>query len=458
MRTLRITNEPGSQYYDLVNGPVRATLNEYFENVTGDGRLERRYSLQASTDRHTRLEIMEAFKLIEAIIPLAEKARDKPFEGPSWWLEEGAEDEVPHKRAVIEKMSIKRRYVPGMSDPLLTHDYLVGELVIVTKIENESGIRHVAIDATGVSVLGGMVTFGGGGTQDGRVERLTIEPQSGLLADSVNHAWVGIRPENAGLADFNPVLSLSEISGTLPTGLSLVADTDAVSGYALQISHNTVATPNVLTDRFWTAISLSHFPADYSHWNGRYRGILRYKIVGITAQIAIQFSYGNAFLNERRRMDMVYLTGTNDVCRYVDIGEINLPFFGSYPGKVVEEINGSYDCSFVYATEFIDGNPSIDHLKLLELILMPADRLGTCTDAPQISGLAKINWLTNEFDQADVIGERGLVIDGQNTLSLPQGGGALVVLVESVDEASKTDLLNITMAVRHRYGRYAGNG
>ena len=65
--TLRIADETGANYYDLLNGPLRVRMGRYAENPRG-ALLERRYALTSHfTNDDERLAVMEAQKIIERV-------------------------------------------------------------------------------------------------------------------------------------------------------------------------------------------------------------------------------------------------------------------------------------------------------------------------------------------------------------------------------------------------------
>lgn len=454
---LRLANEIGTEPYDLIGGALRATLNLYYENMTTSGLLERRYGLYASTMTHTNIEIMEAYKRLEAIEARIKNKRQRPFEGKSWWLEEGAASEVPYKRAVIYDLSLRRQYMPGISDPLFSegHDYMVGEISIVTDPENESSVLRTAVPAASVSVLGGFVRFGAGGTREGRVALLSLQPP---FATYAYNAWVGVRPEAEGSDDFNPLVSFSSNTPAL-AGVTLVADTNAANGTAVQIDHSAVATPTTMTPRHLTTLALAHSGANLAHWHGRYRAILRYKIVGTAAQIAVKVYYGTVSLGSLDvgiPLETVYLSGTSGLYRLADMGEITLPFYGNYSSRLLDVLSADDDCGFLAATEFIDGAAATDHLTLDAIILVPAERLATCANFDQV--FTAVNWLMNEYGVTAVLGSYGYAVEGKNSLRLPSEGGVIVVLVEDLAGSKKTDAVDLTVKSYNRYGRYAGNG
>lgn len=455
-RILRLCGESGALEYDLVGGALRATLNNYYETMTSDGLLERRYGLYGTTDTHTALEIMEAFKQLERVARLGSEWHARPYEHESIWLEESAADEVPYKRALVYRMETRRQAVPLVSDPLMGYESLIGELAIVTLPAHESSVARTAVNASGVSVLGGLATFGPGGTTEGRVARLTIGPPFGTYA---YNAWVGIRPINAGIDDFNPIVSFSANPTGAIAGITTIVDANAYSGQAVQINHSLVPSPTTLTPRHLTSIALAHPSGDLRHWNGRYRAILRYKIVGTAAQIALKIYYGTVStgsLDVGIPLDTVYLNGTADTYRTVDVGEVVLPFYAHYGQTALTAISAANDCGFLAATEFIDGTAATDHLSIAEIILIPADRLAMCENFDQV--WTRVNWLTAENGNTAVLGDYGYAVEGANTLSLPPGGGIVVVLVEDAGVSSKTDVVDLTVISYSRYGRYAGNG
>lgn len=452
---MRISNETRTNFYDLINDVVHVTADEYYENITSDGLLERRYGLFAKTRDYGRLEIMEAYKRLEAIVALVNQRRLRPYDLPSFWLEESAEDETPHKRAVLNRASTKLRYVPLFSDPLLVNDHLVGELIVVTQPDNENSIERTVIDTTGVSVLFGVVPISGSGTREGRISRLTVAPPFGTYA---YNAWVGIRPKNDGVDEFNPMISFAANSPT-EIGVTSVSDANAASGHAVQINHNTVSTPNALTPRHLVGLSQVYPSANLKHWNGRYRAILRYRIVGTAAQIAVKLYYGTVSIGSLDvgiPMDTIYLQGTNNSYRLIDAGEVILPFYGYYHEKTLAALGATYGCGFLVATEFIDGTPSTDHLVIDGIGLMPSDRMATCVEYPQI--FSRVNWMTDEDGNTAVLGDYGYAVEGVNTLTLPPDGGVAVVLVEDAGISKKTDQVGLTIKAHSHYGRFAGNG
>jgi hypothetical protein len=451
---LRIATEDGADYYDLLHGPVRKAWTGYAENTNSRGLMERRYAL-VSGARAGRLEVMEAVKQIEVFARRVSDWQLDPISHSSIWLEEAAEGEAPLRRALVHDIRIRIRDNVGMG-PHLKVGTLFGDIVISTTPYHESRVRRTG-STTAVSCLGGMVEIGGGGTANGRLERFAI---TALAEDRIYNAWVGIRDVGEGASDFNPVMSFYETFGLpLPTGLTAVSDSGAKLNFAIQINHSVVTNPTTMTDRFHTAISYNHgVDKNFAHWKGRYRAILRYRIVGTAAIIGFQLSYGQPFGPLRPRNDTVYLQGTNNQYKLVDVGEVTIPTVPISNQQLSQQVQTVYDTGFVYATEFVSGTAATDHLVLDCIILVPSEYMATTERVPALPFYSEtINWIATERETA-VLGRRNLLVDGSNNLSLPSNGGIAVVLVERQASQIKTDTVDVSWNALNRYGRYAGNG
>lgn len=452
---LRIATEDGSDYYDLLHDPVRKMWSGYTETVTPQGLMERRYSVVGS---HLvdggRLAVMEALKRIEEFGRRVNEWQLSPTAHPSIWLEESAEGEAPIKRALIQSIRVRTRDTSGMG-PMLGAGTLFGEVSVFTTTHHESKIRRSG-SKSAVSCLGGMVEIAGGGTLDARMERLALTAPA---EDRIHNAWIGIRDVGAGVADFNPIICFYDIANPpLPTGITAVSDSNAVLPFAIQINHSAVANPTTLIDRGYTTIFFNYGTVDFSHWKGRYRAILRYRVVGTAAIIGFQLSYGQPLAPLRPRNETVYLQGTNNQYKLIDVGEVVIPTVPISNLQLSQTVQTVYDTGFTYATEFISGAAATDHLVIDCIILIPAERMATAERVPSLLFYTNtINWIATEREAA-VMGLRNLVVDGSNNLSVPPGGGLAVILVERQSAQTKTDTATVNWSAFNRYGRYSGNG
>jgi hypothetical protein len=453
-KTLRIATESRGDYYDLRNGLVRIAMGRYSENRARGG-MERRYGLVGArtADADNNLQIMEAIKRIETFGKRAADYATDPTRTESIWLEEAAEGEAPIRRALITAIAL-RYSVNDLIDPLLGSGSLFGELVITTTPFHESIVASTL--SASVSVLGGKLEIPGGGTTDGRVEQLSLRPAPSV---AIRNAWVGIRPFNKGVSDFEPVTPFSSRTPTV-TGVTIITDSGASSGQAVQVDHSVVSTPDTLTLRHWTSTGLAHVGKNGLHFYGRYRLILRYRIPNAATRagtlIALKMYYGGQIPQAPGiPMDTVYLNGTEGAYTLIDLGEVSIPHYGIEAAKVVN-FTSAQDTPFFFATEFIDGDPATDHLIVDSVVLVPSERLATLDEFNGGNG-TEVFWVMSPMDNPSIVGQLLVQADGSSTLSLPEEGGVIVTVAERGD-TNIAGVVTLTAVTRPRYGRYAGNG
>lgn len=463
-QVLTIATENRSTHYDLLREPVKALTDNFYENMTSEGNLERQYMLYGPHDDNdeTRLQVMEAFKRLERCQRLVAIWQSDKFRNQTIWLEEAAKHEIPFKRSLITSMSLRRTSRSRWSSVLLDDHALMGELVIVSKPYHESSIANT-LSFSGVNTLGGKVEIGGGGTVDGRVQELSIRSGPAI---SLTNAWIGIRPVNDGTADFEPFIPFSSNEPNLVDGVDIIADGNAFNGQAIRVDHSAVDISDRLTVRHYTTNAIAYPLTDGRYYNGRYRAVVRYRIINDigpsagkdSTLIALKLYYGpvSLFGNPGIPLETLYLNGTDGLYRLVDAGEVSIPHFGSLAASSVFSVSG-YSCGFAFATEFIDGRIDEDHLIVDGIVLIPADRLATLDGFDGGNG-TKALWLTTENDETVVVGEFATAAEGQNSLSYPAEGGVVVLAVEENGMSSIGNRISLNMTTRHRYGRYAGNG
>lgn len=218
--------------------------------------------------------------------------------------------------------------------------------------------RHPAWEATsGTSITAGTAIVGWGGTAvlpattgtyPSRISDFTITPTSGTATTIlIGTVWAGIRPQANGYTGFVPYWAAN--LGTLLGGrdATLVADTYATGGTAVQITH---ATNPELLERFHIPLSaVSSGTTNYDDMAGEYLVLGRMRTIGASDAFRLQLRHGFSTYQLATIVTDSYRTG-GTLYTYQELGNVTVPPTGNRDA-VVTGSGAMGDYSIVLSTE-----------------------------------------------------------------------------------------------------------
>lgn len=316
-----------------------------------------------------------------------------------------------------------------------------------------------AISDSGLSIIGGMVTFDGQGTADSRAASLKITRANSSL-DTLTRIWAGFRELNEGVSGFQPIWDLHDGTvGYANSDSAKISDSNAYGGHTVEVSFASVGDEY---SRCYETILQAYGGADQSHARGKYLVLLRWS--GTTSsEFAIRMAIDIAASNDQLRFtERKYVlgqgTGTYDV---LPLGIIDIPPMG---GKRVWNDDSLDGLRFSLYAELVTGSVGND-LRLNTLTFIPVGRDLKSEDANILYGFFKadIECLpTDRFTgvaaslvDEDVAAEIG--VSGANFYA-PRGGGMLVVACAGAASQVDDGTMDIDLELVDRWRTYRRGG
>ncbi|RPI24875.1 MAG: hypothetical protein EHM70_20745 [Chloroflexota bacterium] len=437
----RITNVSQSASYDFLTGALSILSDTWQMSPPQDGKVVETFSLVAKGA--TDANIMAAVQTIDELAEAVRLFRDNKKQGNSIWYEYKTTDEAS-KRALIYSitlMPVSRIFYT----PMLGRNAAFYDLAIERDAVWETYAGTTATD-TNNPCLGGVMSLAAqAGALPARISSAVITG----LADggTIDRLWLGIRPVNSGLADFNPLWELE--LGTPGTGFATATDADASP--AAGANNSLIGAVGTSSAEAAGITVVQAAPAAVSDdFVGNYLVLLRAKLSAanqVLLQMKCGFSSAATFApvgEPRPFADTAY--------RFVEMGEISIPPFSYRNGAQGPDMLKNFEIQI-----WAERTGAAVNLSLDCLVLVPTDHFVSTAGAAIVAGGARERIYTFEDGEQQAIGLSATDEPNVNlechprNWHIPIGGGSLVVAGERTASQVITDKVSIVLNITHRH-------
>jgi len=436
----RITNVGQTASYDFLTGVLSPIVETWQISPAQNDRVIETMELSA---RDTDANIMAAVQTIDEFAEAVRLFFENKSQGNSIWYEYKATAEGS-KRALIYSINLKplpRSYYT----PILGTGAAFYALAIERDAIWETYAGTTATD-TNNSCLGGVMTLAA--QAGGLPSRISSAVITGVAAGgTLDRLWLGIRPVNSGLSDFNPLLELE--LGTPGTGFATATDADASP--AAGANNSLVGAVGTSAAKAVGITIVQAAPAAVSDdFVGRYLVLLRAKLSAgnqVLLQMKCGFSSAATFapVGEPRPFSAT-------AYRFIEMGEISIPPFSYRTGAQGPDMLKNFEIQIWAERTGAAVNLSVDCL-----VLVPTDHFVYTAGAAIVAGGARERIYTFEDGEIQAVGlsssdEPNVNIECHpRNWNIPIGGGSLVVAGERTASQVISDAVSIVLNITNRH-------
>jgi len=278
---------------------------------------------------------------------------------------------------------------------------------------------------------------------------------------ALTRAWIGIREEYAGTAQFNArheCENAALASGALYSGAAVAADVTASSGNKVQVPFNVLATFGIRFDTRFGDIGLVYS----QHMIGRYSVLMRAKVTA-GATVRAQLRYGSSVAAGSTRLQPsqdVYIS--DSAWHLYELGEIQIPEYGTFPEIGAYGIENSYFRMQIWA-EHVTGTAATDNFDCDTFVFIPSDHMIRIDNTAIEQGAYVDDLLaiyTRPNDTLLAVTLEGASVPAQygdfspRTWYLPEGDGVVVMAAQRAAGSVLGDTIEGTMSYVPRWMSY----
>lgn len=461
-KTIQFYSVEGPDTIDLYTAGFSVLYDTWQTNDIRPGVIQESFSILATSTTETDI-LRNVEKMNQWGWRCREFATDRQRYYPIFFRVYAASEDV--KQALVYDILVTPLHIGGITPSILGQGGAEYHVVVTRKAEWEEDQNYIYPSpaagkyyesGTNVSTIGGTVALHDPGCSlSPRIDLTEVSGVSG--SGPLDRVWMGIRPENVGVTDFEPVWQLGY--STLGTDATKVDDTE---GIPPPYSKNSVAVSFTTTTANAERLSISVSDiiggglTDARHFFGRYLVLLRCKL-SAAQEVAVQMRAGTGTINPYPSFEQKYINNTN--YRYVPMGEIEIMPFMVHYGQGAPTADWPLNYGIEIWAERIGTATT---LTMNCLVLIPSQHFCYAeNNSIKLVGsglITKALFYTLETDEQYTIdadtatgtADAGVVYSFRNW-ELPHDGGVLVFAGERTSVQNKDDVANIAMQAVRRY-------